>query len=146
MHNVREWLIGRTVEAFGSSDVTSHKQCWGFGVVTEESGRPGPCRVYKLVQVSQGRGLPVQIGSASREFAPLVGSFGLRLARAREKMPLLVSPGGDFILTKWRVNRTLGLTSVNTPVKLPCTMSRRRGMMRKCSAPDDINDTWWRFD
>ncbi|RZS21777.1 hypothetical protein BHM03_00054457 [Ensete ventricosum] len=87
MHNVREWLVGRTVEAFGSSDVTSHKQCWGFGVVAEESGRPGPCRVYKLVQVSQGRGLPIQIGSASREFAPLVGSFGLRLARAREKMP-----------------------------------------------------------
>ncbi|RWW42745.1 hypothetical protein BHE74_00051671 [Ensete ventricosum] len=103
MHNVREWLVDRTVEAFGSSDITSvawgsllgeiilgrllHNQCWGFGVVAEESGRPGPCRVYKLVQVSQGRGLPIQIGSASREFAPLVGSFGLRLARAREKMP-----------------------------------------------------------
>ncbi|RWW61097.1 hypothetical protein BHE74_00031856 [Ensete ventricosum] len=37
-------------------------------------------------------------------------------SRKRERRsPLLVSSGGNSILTRWRVNRALGLTSTDTP-------------------------------
>ncbi|RWW70571.1 hypothetical protein BHE74_00021743 [Ensete ventricosum] len=53
----------------------------GFGAVAEESTRPGLCRVCKLVHVGRGQGRSVQNGSASRESAPWVGSFGLCMSR-----------------------------------------------------------------
>ncbi|RZR92930.1 hypothetical protein BHM03_00021300 [Ensete ventricosum] len=84
--------------------LSSAKNVVGFGVVAKESVQPSPCRVHKLVHVSQGR--QIEIGLASLESIPRLGSF---------RSPPLALPRGDFILTRRRVGRTLGLTFIDTP-------------------------------
>ncbi|RRT50802.1 hypothetical protein B296_00049058 [Ensete ventricosum] len=63
-----------------------------FGTIVEELARPGPCRVRKLVHVSRGRG--------------------------QKKSPFGVTGWEDFILISRRVDRMLGLISVDTPSEL----------------------------
>ncbi|RZS28529.1 hypothetical protein BHM03_00062131 [Ensete ventricosum] len=60
---------------------SSVKNIVRFCVMAEESARPGPCRVRKLVHVSQWRGHPVGFGLASLESAPRVGFLGNRSSR-----------------------------------------------------------------
>ncbi|RZR90475.1 hypothetical protein BHM03_00018366 [Ensete ventricosum] len=74
---------------------------WDFGVVAEESARPGPYRVHKHVHVSRCRWRPIGFGLVSREPVP-------------RRSPLLVSPKEDFILTGREIARTLNLISAVT--------------------------------
>ncbi|RWW60847.1 hypothetical protein BHE74_00032134 [Ensete ventricosum] len=69
------------IGVYRSSSTFHHHLLWDFGAVAEESTRPSPCRVRKLVHVSRWRGRPVGFGLASRESTPRVGFLGNHSSR-----------------------------------------------------------------
>ncbi|RWV83769.1 hypothetical protein BHE74_00036098 [Ensete ventricosum] len=64
-----------------ASEVQSLKEVQALLLVPKMLGDYSPCRVHKLVHVSQEWGNSIGVGSTSREPAPRVGFFGNRSRR-----------------------------------------------------------------